>query len=131
MGSSEGISYFQDNYDIQFVQQVYNSSVVTFNELKNGLIRHDRPVRIQYNTKDSYKITAKMLGLMDDFKVRKQFDYWLKIVKFGWRRVIDFCVLQSGVPRTGYRGIVSFFSNGRRVYFAPNAEWKQYDPTWS
>jgi alpha-1,3-mannosyl-glycoprotein beta-1,2-N-acetylglucosaminyltransferase len=63
---------FQDNYDIQFVQQVYNSSVVTFNELKNGLIRHDRPVRIQYHSKDSYKITAKMLGLMDDFKVRKR-----------------------------------------------------------
>jgi alpha-1,3-mannosyl-glycoprotein beta-1,2-N-acetylglucosaminyltransferase len=53
------------------VQQVYNSSVVTFNELKNGLIRHDRPVRIQYHSKDSYKITAKMLGLMDDFKVRQ------------------------------------------------------------
>lgn len=64
------ISLLQDNYDIQFVQQVYNSSVVTFNELKHGLIRHDRPVRIQYNTKDSYKITAKMLGLMDDFKVQ-------------------------------------------------------------
>lgn len=64
------ISTFQDNYDIQFVQQVYNTSVVTLNELKNGLIRHDKPVRIQYNTKDSYKITAKMLGLMDDFKVK-------------------------------------------------------------
>ncbi|XP_059490145.1 alpha-1,3-mannosyl-glycoprotein 2-beta-N-acetylglucosaminyltransferase isoform X3 [Neocloeon triangulifer] len=95
----------KDNYDIKFVQEVYNSSVVTLTDLKDGSIKHNKPVRIQYNTKDIYKITAKMLGLMDDFK--------------------------SGVPRTGYRGIVSFFCDNRRVYLAPNADWKQYDPTWS
>lgn len=76
------ISASQDNYDIQFVQQVYNTSVVTLNELKNGLIRHDKPVRIQYNTKDSYKITAKMLGLMDDFKVKCNTIIYLNLFLF-------------------------------------------------
>ncbi|XP_065332768.1 alpha-1,3-mannosyl-glycoprotein 2-beta-N-acetylglucosaminyltransferase isoform X1 [Cloeon dipterum] len=95
----------KDNYDIKFVQHVYNSTVVTINDLKNGLIPHNQPVRIQYNTKDNYKLAAKAFGLMDDFK--------------------------SGVPRTGYRGIISFFHNGRRVYLAPKDGWKQYDPTWS
>jgi len=55
------------------VQQVYNSSVASVSELKSGQIPHDRPVRIQYNTKDSYKLTAKMLGLMDDFKVTENY----------------------------------------------------------
>lgn len=32
-----------------------------------------KPVRIQYNTKDQYKRTAKLLGLMDDLKVREFF----------------------------------------------------------
>jgi GNT-I family. len=39
--------------------------------------------------------------------------------------------LQSGVPRTGYRGVVSFLYKGRRVYLAPSANWKGYDPGWS
>ncbi|XP_049781255.1 alpha-1,3-mannosyl-glycoprotein 2-beta-N-acetylglucosaminyltransferase isoform X2 [Schistocerca cancellata] len=95
----------KDNYDVQFVKEVYGSPVVTYQELKNGPIVHDGPVRIPYYTKDSYKRTAKLLGLMDDFR--------------------------SGVPRTGYRGVVSFMYKGRRVYLAPNANWKSYDPTWS
>jgi hypothetical protein len=39
--------------------------------------------------------------------------------------------LQSGVPRTGYRGVVSFLYKGRRVYLAPSVNWKGYDPGWS
>ncbi|XP_075219838.1 alpha-1,3-mannosyl-glycoprotein 2-beta-N-acetylglucosaminyltransferase isoform X2 [Lycorma delicatula] len=95
----------QDNYDVQFVKSVYESMVVTYQELKANSIVTDGPVRIPYYTKDKYKRTAKMLGLMDDFR--------------------------SGVPRTGYRGVVSFFYNNRRVYLAPNANWKGYDITWS
>lgn len=33
------------------------------------MLKTKQPVRIQYNTKDQYKRDAKMLGLMDDFKV--------------------------------------------------------------
>jgi hypothetical protein len=68
------------------VQQVYNSSVVTLNELKSGLIPHNKPVRLQYNTKDNYKLTAKMLGLMDDFKVKNVlivfYRYFMMMVLF-------------------------------------------------
>lgn len=84
---------------------MYETDVVTYEELRRGMVKTKGPVRIQYNTKDQYKRTAKMLGLMDDFK--------------------------SGVPRTGYQGIVSFFHKGQRVYLAPNTNWRGYDLSWS
>lgn len=59
----------QDNYDVQFVKQVYESPVVTYQELKSGSIVAEGSVRIPYHTNDMYKRTAKMLGLMDDFRV--------------------------------------------------------------
>ncbi|XP_046681955.1 alpha-1,3-mannosyl-glycoprotein 2-beta-N-acetylglucosaminyltransferase-like [Homalodisca vitripennis] len=95
----------KDNYDVQFVRSVYNSRVISYQELKSGSIFFEGPVRIPYHTKDEYRRAAKNLGLMDDFR--------------------------SGVPRTGYRGIVTFFYNKRRVYLAPYANWKGYDLTWS
>ncbi|XP_067002975.2 alpha-1,3-mannosyl-glycoprotein 2-beta-N-acetylglucosaminyltransferase isoform X2 [Anabrus simplex] len=58
----------KDNYDVQFVKQVYESPVITYQELKSGSIVHEGSVRIPYHTKDIYKRTAKMLGLMDDFR---------------------------------------------------------------
>lgn len=63
--------FFQDNYDVQFVKSVYESRVITYQELKSGSIIYDGPVRIPYYTKEQYRRTAKVLGLMDDFRVRK------------------------------------------------------------
>ncbi|GLH00155.1 Alpha-1,3-mannosyl-glycoprotein 2-beta-N-acetylglucosaminyltransferase [Gryllus bimaculatus] len=104
--TQQDLSYLlKDNYDVEFVRRVYDSPVVTYQELRSGSIVAPGPVRIPYYTKDAFKHTAKMLGLMDDFR--------------------------SGVPRTGYRGVVSFMYKGRRVYLAPNANWKAYDPSWS
>lgn len=61
---------FQQNYDKTFLSQVYSYAVVTYDELRRGnVVTKNEPVRIQYNTKDQYKRTAKLLGLMDDFKV--------------------------------------------------------------
>ena len=95
---------------------------MTFDELRRNLISKEGPVRIQYITKEQYKRTTKMLGLMDDFKVILQiFSYKIDLKN----------ILQSGVPRTAYHGIVSFFYNKRRVYLAPNVNWKGYDPSWS
>ncbi|XP_037034963.1 alpha-1,3-mannosyl-glycoprotein 2-beta-N-acetylglucosaminyltransferase [Bradysia coprophila] len=101
------LSYLlKQNYDKTFLSKVYSYPVVTFEELRRGnVVTKGEPVRIQYNTKDQYKRTAKLLGLMDDFK--------------------------SGVPRTGYHGIISFFYNDQRVYLAPNSNWKGYDLSWS
>ncbi|KAG8249968.1 mannosyl (alpha-1,3-)-glycoprotein beta-1,2-N-acetylglucosaminyltransferase [Homalodisca vitripennis] len=93
----------KDNYDVQFVRSVYKSRVISYQELKTGSIFFDGPVRIRYSTNYEYWRAAKTLGLMEDFK--------------------------SGVPRTSYRGIVTFFYNKRRVYLAPYANWKEYDVT--
>lgn len=95
----------KDNYDVTFVKQVYGTATVTLQQLLRGEITHPDAVRITYTSKDTFKRTAKALGMMDDFK--------------------------SGVPRTGYRGVVSFMFKNRRVYLAPPADWKGYDTTWS
>ncbi|XP_031332822.1 alpha-1,3-mannosyl-glycoprotein 2-beta-N-acetylglucosaminyltransferase [Photinus pyralis] len=100
------LSYLmKDIYDSEFVRTVYQSAVVSYQELKDNAITYDGSVRIIYHTRDVYKRTAKLLGLMDDFK--------------------------SGVPRTGYKGIVTFNYKGRTVYLTPSLNWKGYDPTWS
>ncbi|XP_063702178.1 alpha-1,3-mannosyl-glycoprotein 2-beta-N-acetylglucosaminyltransferase [Culicoides brevitarsis] len=95
----------KDNYDKQFIERVYQCPVITFEELRRGLAKNLNEVRVQYNTKDQYKRICKLLGLMDDFR--------------------------SGVGRTAYRGIVTFFYNEQRVHLAPNINWKGYDPSWS
>ncbi|RZC40632.1 alpha-1,3-mannosyl-glycoprotein 2-beta-N-acetylglucosaminyltransferase [Asbolus verrucosus] len=95
----------KDIYDTEFVKGVYQSVIVSYQELKDGRIAHEGPVRIVYRTKEEYKLITKKLGLMDDFK--------------------------SGVPRTAYRGIVTFHYKGRMVHLAPNLNWKGYDLTWS
>lgn len=104
--SSMDLNYLhKDVYDIDYIKKVYDSPIVSYEELKTGKISFDGDVRIQYHTKDTFKRTAKMLGLMDDFR--------------------------SGVPRTAYHGIVTFTYNNRRVYLAPGANWKGYNTKWS
>ncbi|BES97368.1 GNT-I family [Nesidiocoris tenuis] len=104
--TARNLSYLlKDNYDAAFVKTVYESPIVTHQELRAGTVVAQGPVRIPYNTKMKYKVAAKVLGLMDDFR--------------------------SGVPRTGYRGVVSVFFRGRRVFLAPLSRWKGYDPSWS
>lgn len=104
--SKQNLSWLmQSTYDTSFIRHVYNLPVVTAPDVRTNNLPFDGPVRITYHTKDNFKSAAKLLGLMDDFK--------------------------SGVPRTGYHGIVSFFLNGRRVYLAPHSNWKGYDLTWS
>ncbi|KAM6910577.1 alpha-1,3-mannosyl-glycoprotein 2-beta-N-acetylglucosaminyltransferase a [Xenentodon cancila] len=100
------LSYLQEEtYRESFEKEVYSAPVVTYEDVKQGLLTGPGPFRLQYSTKDGFKMFAKNLGIMDDLK--------------------------SGVPRTGYRGVVSFFSRGRRIYLAPPPGWTQYDPTWS
>ncbi|XP_057656083.1 alpha-1,3-mannosyl-glycoprotein 2-beta-N-acetylglucosaminyltransferase [Diorhabda carinulata] len=95
----------KDNYDNDFVKKVYQSPVVKYEDLRMDKVEYDVPVRVTYKTKDEYKTITKKLGLMDDFK--------------------------SGVPRTAYKGIVTFHYKGRMVHLAPTANWKGYDVAWS
>nr|SVE75135.1 EOG090X06K9 [Daphnia dolichocephala] len=105
--SSKNLSHLiQSAYDADYIRNVYSLPVVSAPDVRtNTNLPFDGPVRIPYYTKDTFKSAAKLLGLMDDFK--------------------------SGVPRTGYHGIVSVFLNGRRIYLAPHSSWKGYDLTWS
>ncbi|KAK9883953.1 hypothetical protein WA026_004891 [Henosepilachna vigintioctopunctata] len=95
----------KDNYDRDFISSVYQSAVVTYQELREGKLSTNAPVRVIYRTREEFKRRSKILGLMDDFK--------------------------SGVPRTAYKGIVSFHYKGRMVHLAPNLNWQGYDPSWS
>ncbi|NXR60203.1 MGAT1 acetylglucosaminyltransferase, partial [Rhadina sibilatrix] len=100
------LSYLKkDQYERFFLQQVYSAPEVKLEELQKEAGKDLGAVRLQYRGRDSFKALAKALGLMDDLK--------------------------SGVPRAGYRGIVSFVCRGRRVFLAPPSDWTGYDPSWS
>ncbi|XP_075750089.1 alpha-1,3-mannosyl-glycoprotein 2-beta-N-acetylglucosaminyltransferase isoform X3 [Rhipicephalus microplus] len=104
--TSRDLNYLKkDNYDVAFVKEVYGSPLVTVSQLLKGSLETKGPLRITYTTKEQFKNIAKKLSIMDDFK--------------------------SGVPRTGYRGVVSLLYKGRRVYLAPPADWKGYNKSWS
>ena len=91
----------KDNYDDWFIKTVYGSPSVTVQDLASGRLDGNGPVRLTYRSKVNFKTIAKAFRLMDDFK--------------------------SGVPRTGYRGVVPFMFRNRRVYLAPPPDWKGYD----
>ncbi|KAI4884237.1 hypothetical protein NFI96_011601 [Prochilodus magdalenae] len=100
------LSYLeQKKYDESFEKEVYSAPIVTFEDLKSGKLSGPGPFRVEYSSPESFKALSRNLGVMDDLK--------------------------SGVPRAGYRGVVSFFSRGRRIYIAPPVGWKGYDPSWS
>ncbi|XP_071357141.1 alpha-1,3-mannosyl-glycoprotein 2-beta-N-acetylglucosaminyltransferase b [Trachinotus anak] len=105
--TKQNLSYLlKEKYDEKFIKEVYSAPLVKIEELQQGgSLRGPGPYRVQYSTRDSFKVFARNLGVMDDLK--------------------------SGVPRTGYRGVVSFLYRGRRVFLAPPEGWMQYDISWS
>uniref|UniRef100_A0A8C6MBY4 Alpha-1,3-mannosyl-glycoprotein 2-beta-N-acetylglucosaminyltransferase n=1 Tax=Nothobranchius furzeri TaxID=105023 RepID=A0A8C6MBY4_NOTFU len=105
--TKQNLSYLlKEHYDETFVREVYSATLVKMEDLqKGGALRSPGPYRVQYSSRDSFKVFARNLGVMDDLK--------------------------SGVPRTGYRGVVSFHHRGRRVFLAPPEGWTHYDVSWS
>ncbi|XP_028254011.1 alpha-1,3-mannosyl-glycoprotein 2-beta-N-acetylglucosaminyltransferase b [Parambassis ranga] len=105
--TKQDLSYLlKDKYEEKFIIEVYRTPLVKMEELQQeGALRGPGPYRVQYSSRDSFKVFARNLGVMDDLK--------------------------SGVPRTGYRGVVSFLYRGRRVFLAPPEGWTQYDTSWS
>ncbi|KAF3707820.1 Alpha-1,3-mannosyl-glycoprotein 2-beta-N-acetylglucosaminyltransferase [Channa argus] len=101
------LSYLlKEKYDSKFIKEVYSAPLVKMEELQQGSgLRGPGPYRVKYSSRDSFKVFARNLGVMDDLK--------------------------SGVPRTGYRGVVCFLYRGRRVFLAPSEGWTQYDISWS
>ncbi|CAN9504194.1 unnamed protein product [Ophioblennius macclurei] len=105
--TKHNLSYLlKEKYDEKFIKEVYEAPLVKIEELQQiGTLRGPGPYRVQYSSRDTFKVFARNLGVMDDLK--------------------------SGVPRTGYRGVVSFLYRGRRLFLAPPAGWTQYDTSWS
>ncbi|KAL0809620.1 hypothetical protein ABMA28_011150 [Loxostege sticticalis] len=95
----------KDNYDEALANTIKTLPEMTADEVMAHPIGGSPPaVKVTYSNAQTYQKAAKKLGLMDDFR--------------------------SGVPRTAYRGIVSCFVRGRRVYLAPSFLWIKYDPSW-
>lgn len=104
--SKMNLSYLlKEQYDPVFERQVQSSQVVTLNDVRSDRLAKGNTYRIIYHTKDNYKKITKALGLMDDFK--------------------------AGVPRTGYKGVITFFYGGLRIFLSPGNNWKGYNPSWS
>ncbi|TSK28261.1 Alpha-1,3-mannosyl-glycoprotein 2-beta-N-acetylglucosaminyltransferase [Bagarius yarrelli] len=105
--SKQDLTYlFREHYNKDFVKEVYSAPLVKVEELRQGGgLQGSGPFRVQYSSRDSFKVLARSLGVMDDLK--------------------------SGVPRAGYRGVVSFLFHGRRIYLAPPEGWTKYDTSWS
>lgn len=109
-------SLTHDTFDATFISRVSNLpriSVTTIpilneqfvKELKKDVDAVDNAVVIIYKTKPEYVNAAKRLQIMDDLK--------------------------AGVPRGGYRGVVSTIYNNVQVYLSPQdpATWV-YPTTW-
>ncbi|KAJ8354525.1 hypothetical protein SKAU_G00220920 [Synaphobranchus kaupii] len=104
--TKQDLSYLvRERYNEIFEKEVYSAPLVKAEDLKGGALQGAGPFRVQYSSKDGFKVLARSLGVMDDLK--------------------------SGVPRAGYRGVVSFISRGRRIYLAPPSGWSHYDTSWS
>lgn len=104
--TKKDLSYLlKEKYDPEFVKQIYGCKLVTATDVVNGVGKKEKCLRVQYSSKEEFKTYAKQLGTMDDLK--------------------------AGVPRGGYRGVVSIMYQGRRVYLSPPETWSGYDPTWN
>ena len=102
----------KDTYDKEMDKVLAKSELVPLQNLKSFAAEHGEAgaggkklsIKVIYKTKNEFKAAVKVLGIMDDFK--------------------------SGVPRMAYKGVVSTFYKGIRVYLWPGLNWKSYNPTW-
>lgn len=83
----------RSRYDPAFQQTVSESRMYTLEKLRAGLITQT-PARIPYTKEGDFDEIAEFLDIMSDFK--------------------------SGVPRTAYKGVVSIYSNGTRLFIVPH-----------
>ncbi|EDV29303.1 uncharacterized protein TRIADDRAFT_19831, partial [Trichoplax adhaerens] len=93
---SKDLSYLEkENYNSEFLETVNSSPVITFSQLLAETGPKDDIVRIKYKTEGSFVRIARRLGLMTDFK--------------------------AGIPRTAYKGIVSFTYKNKWVHLVPSS----------
>ncbi|KAL6729281.1 hypothetical protein Aduo_000353 [Ancylostoma duodenale] len=97
------------NYDRQFNRLVYEKSqLVNIDDAVASLLEMNydsKGLRVEYTGNIDFIVKADKLLVMHDFK--------------------------AGVPRTAYKGVVTSFINGTRVFLVPDRKFvKDYDKTW-
>ncbi|XP_077547591.1 alpha-1,3-mannosyl-glycoprotein 2-beta-N-acetylglucosaminyltransferase-like [Haemaphysalis longicornis] len=91
--SSKDLSYLhQRPYDRAFLATVRESRLYSLDDLKGGRLTQS-PARISYSNETVFENIADFLGIMRDFK--------------------------EGVPRTAYKGVVSTYYKGIRLFLVP------------
>eukprot|EP00050_Salpingoeca_kvevrii_P012635 m.23976 g.23976 ORF g.23976 m.23976 type:complete len:176 (+) comp4201_c0_seq1:985-1512(+) len=90
------------NYDPAFVREVYEQSVRISSLSELSQYQSQGPFRMEYTNHPQFTSICKPQKIMDDWK--------------------------SGVPRTGYMGVVSTWIQGKKVHIAPRRPWSGYHP---
>lgn len=88
------------NYDEKYIREVKKKPIVTAGAVLSESIQDDA-VRIQYSSNSEIESLTRQFELMTDLK--------------------------AGVPRTAYKGIISFVRKNKRIYLTPVGEWSGYD----
>ncbi len=88
------------NYDRDFIKDVYKKPLVRFDDVVSGSVQEET-VRIQYESDAHLESMTRQFNLMTDLK--------------------------AGVPRTAYKGIISFMKDGRRIFLTPYPGWTGYN----
>ncbi|KAH9380634.1 hypothetical protein HPB48_020903 [Haemaphysalis longicornis] len=91
--SSMDLTYLRHRrYDRAFLATVLESRLYSLDDLKQGRVTQS-PARISYSNETVFENIADFLGIMTDFK--------------------------QGVPRTAYKGVVSTYYKGIRLFLVP------------
>ena len=61
----------QEQYDVDYVCKVYSKPLLVLPQVLAHHQPEEKTVRVEYTDKDGFKKQAKLLGIMDDLKVRQ------------------------------------------------------------
>lgn len=99
------------------------------------VIENGRPelkeVQVKYSTKKEFEKMAKQVKLMSDIRVSvNSVTCAISLIPHTFPTPPTSSspsTSQGGVPRTAYKGIVSFMYKTRRVHFTPPTPWPGYE----
>lgn len=95
------LSYLtKSKYDDDFLEKVYSVPEGNVGDIARKDGDASDGVRITYHSNGEFTNLARSFGIMTDLK--------------------------AGVPRTAYKGVVTFYRNNKRIYIAPPKSWKGY-----
>lgn len=93
--------------------------LVTLQQVLQGTVPHEA-AKVQYSSDKEYENMAKQLKLMADLRVSGMYVHRTRTLDIGT------ILFQAGVPRTAYRGIVTFMHKSKRIHLVPRNPWQGY-----